>query len=355
MKSCLQPLRTSVLAFFLLAACGRAAEPLTTTYFYDEESMRYLTLRQTSATGVEVIMRWASEPGSTGMWTGQGNRKDNLLTFAALVDEGQDRGSYFIAKGGESKMEILFKPGQKMPQDPGILGIYRRVSDEKRLQLARKESQAADERLGVTLKEAAHSASGADKTMPADWKARWPALLGRWMRIAYQPTEPVKAKPAPPSVAGAGKDTPTPEKDVEYWLKRAQATAAAYGFMQQQPVLTISSWDGEYDDGFGGHVSIRRAKDGKLRVNLNCTRVNENQGADLAGQIPPEAVTSKNDETTAAAVFIEADVPEAAKEVSIMLKRKGSFLWVETKRKATPPGSLSWFDGIYRWSEVPKE
>ena len=355
MKSCLQPLRTSVLAFFLLAACGRAAEPLTTTYFYDEESMRYLTLRQTSATSVEVIMRWASEPGSTGMWTGQGNRKDNLLTFAALVDEGQDRGSYFIAKGGESKMEILFKPGQKMPQDPGILGIYRRVSDEKRLQLARKESQAADERLGVTLKEAAHSASGADKTVPADWKARWPALLGRWMRIAYQPTEPVKAKPAPPSVAGAGKDTPTPEKDVEYWLKRAQATAAAYGFMQQQTVLKSSSWDGEYDDGFGGHVSIRRAKDGKLRVNLNCTRVNENQGSDLAGQIPPDSVNSKNDETTAAAVFIETDVPEAAKEVSITLKRKGSFLWVETKRKATPPGSLSWFDGIYRWSEVPKE
>jgi hypothetical protein len=38
-----------------------------------------------------------------------------------------------------------------------------------------------------------------------------------------------------------------------------------------------------------------------------------------------------------------------------MLKRKGGFLWVETKRKATPPGSLSWFDGIYRWSPVPKE
>ena len=355
MKSCLQPLRTSVLAFFLLAACGRGAEPLTTTYFYDEESMRYLTLRQTSATGVEVLMRWASEPGSTGIWTGQGNRKDNLLTFAALVDEGQDRGSYFIAKGGESKMEILFKPGQKMPQDPGILGIYRRVSDEKRLQLARKESQAADERLGAALKEASHTWSGVDKTVPADWKARWPALLGRWMRIAYQPTELVKAKPAPPSAAGAGKDAATPEKDVNYWLKHAQATAAAYGFMQQPPVLKSSSWDGEYDDGFGGHVSIRRAKDGKLRVNLNCTRVNENQGADLAGQIPPEAVTSKNDETTAAAVFIETDVPEAAKEVSITLKRKGSFLWVEAKRKATPPGSLSWFDGIYSWSEVPKE
>jgi hypothetical protein len=353
MNSCLPPLQIPVLALFLFAACGRGAEPLTTAHFYDEEGMRHLTLRNTSATGVEVVMRWATDPGSTGTWTGQGNRKDNGVTFAAVVEEGQDRGTYFIAKGGESKMEILFKPGQKMPQDPGILGVYRRVSDDKRLQLARKEAQAADERLGAALKEAVHDWPTADKAVPADWKARWPALLGRWMKIAYQPPEPAKAKPAQPFQAG--RDTPTPEKDAQYWLKLAQANALAYGFIQQSPVLKTSSWDGEYDDGFGGHVSIRRAKDGKLRVNLNCTRVNENQGADLAGQIPAEAVKTKNDESTATAVFIEPDVPEEAKEVSITLKRKGCFLWLETKRKATPPGSLSWFDGIYRWSPVPVE
>ncbi len=353
MNSRLQPFQISVLAFVLLVVCGRSAETLTTAHYYDEESKRFLTLRQTSATGMEVIIRYASEPGSTGMWTGQGNRKDNLTTFAAQVEEGQDRGSYFIAKGGESKMEVLFKPGQKMPQDPGILGIYRRVSDEKRLQLARKESQAADERLNVALKEASHSWSGADKLVPADWKARWPALLGRWMKIAYQPPEPAKVKPAQPFPAV--KDAPASEKDVQYWLKLAQATAAAFGFIQQPAVLKSSSWDGEYDDGFGGHVSIRRAKDGKLRVNMNCTRVNENQGADLVGQIPAEAVKTQNDELIAAAVFTETDVPENAKEVSITLKRKGGFLWVETKRKATPPGSFAWFDGIYRWSEMPKE
>jgi hypothetical protein len=354
MNSRPQSFHLPVLALVLFAACVRGAEPPKLIHFYDEEGMRYLTLRQTSATGVEVVTRWASEPGSTGLWTGQGNRKDNVVTFAAVVDEGQDRGSYFIAKGGESKMEILFKPGQKMPQDPGILGIYRRVSDEKRLQLARKEHQAAEERLNAALKEAAHIWTGADKAVPADWKARWPALLGRWMKISYQPPEPAKVvKPAPP--ISAGKDTFSPEKDVQYWLKYAQATAAAYGFIQQPPVMKSSSWDGEYDDGFGGHVSIRRAKDGKLRVSLTCTRVNENQGADLAGQIPAEAVKSQNDESTAAAVFIEPDVPENAKEVSITLKRKGSFLWVETKRKASPPGSLSWFDGIYRWSAVPVE
>ncbi len=93
-----------------------------------------------------------------------------------------------------------------------------------------------------------------------------------------------------------------------------------------------------------------------MRVNLTCTRVNENQGSDLAGQIPAEAVKSNKDgESTAEAVFVETDVPEAAKDVSVSLKRKGGFLWVEIKRKASPPGSMSWFDGIYRWSPMPVE
>ena len=344
-----------VLAFSFLVTCGHGAEPLPVTHFYDEESQRYLTLRNTSAASVEVSVRWATDPGSTSTWTGQGNRKDNGVVFAAVVEEGQDRGTYFIAKGGESKMEILFKPGQKMPQDAGILGIYRRVSDEKRLQLARKESQAAEARLNEVLKEASYSWSGADKAVPADWKAKWPGLLTRWMKIAYQPPEPAAAKPAQPFPVAKG--TPAAEKDAAYWLKIAQATAMAYGFMQQMPDAKNSgAWDGEYDDGFGGHVSIRSAKDGKMRVNLSCTRGNENQGSDLGGQIPAEAVKSKKDgESTAETVFAEAEVPEAAKDVSVSLKRKGGFLWVEIKRKAAVPGSASWFDGIYRWSPVPME
>ncbi|WP_395742671.1 hypothetical protein [Prosthecobacter sp.] len=352
MNSCPQPFRAIVLAFVLATAWGRGAE--TVVHYYDEEGMRYLTLRNTSATGVEVLLRNASEPGSTGIWTGQGNRKDNVVTFAAAVDEGQDRGSYFIAKGGESKMEVLFKPGQKMPQDVGILGIYRRVSDDKRLQLARKEFQAAEGRLNAALKEAPHLWAGPDKTVPGEWKARWPWLLGRWMKIAYQPPEPKQVKPAQPF--SSGKETISPEKDAQYWLKLAQVTAVAYAFVLQAPdPKSMGAWDGEYDDGFGGHVSIRRAKDGKLRVNLSCTRVNENQGSDLAGQIPAESVKTKNDESTAGAVFIEGDVPDDAKEISITLKRKGGFLWVETKRKVAPPGALSWHDGIYRWSPVPVE
>ncbi len=334
-------------------ACLHAAEAPQVARFYDEEGLRYLTLRNTSATGVEVQVRWASEPGSTGTWLGQGTRKDNVVTFAASVEEGQDRGTYYIAKGGESKMEILYRPGQKMPQDAGLLGIYRRISDEKRLQLARKEAQAAEVRLTETLKEAAHTWPAADKPVPADWKARWPGLLGRWMKIAYQPPEAPKPKAGQPPVAA--KDVASPERDAEYWLKIAQATALGYGFMQQMPPLKSTSWDGEYDDGFGGHVSIRSTKDGKLRVNLNCTRVNENQGGDLQGQILPEAVKKNGEESTAQAVFIEPDVPENAREVNVTLKRIGGFLWVEIRRKAALPGVFSWHDGIYRWGPVPVE
>jgi hypothetical protein len=354
MNSRLHPQPIAVLAFLLFGACGLHAAPLPVAHYFDEESLRYLTLRNTSATGVEVIVRWATDPGSTATWTGQGSRKENLVLFAAVVEEGQDRGTYFIAKGGESKVEIQFKPGQKMAQDTGILGSYRRVSDEKRLQLARKESQAADARLSEVLKEASHGWPGADKGVPADWKARWPGLLSRWMKISYQPPEPVKVKPA--QLFPSAKETPLSEKDARFWLKLAQATAMAYGFIQQMPdPKSAGAWDGEYDDGFGGHVSIRRAKDGKLRVNLSCTRGNENQGSDLTGQIPAEAVKSKDGESTAAAVFVVTEVPEDAKDVSVMLKRKGGFLWLETKRKAAPPGNASWFDGIYRWAAVPTE
>jgi hypothetical protein len=128
-----------------------------------------------------------------------------------------------------------------------------------------------------------------------------------------------------------------------------------FSFAQQMPSLKAGSWDGEYDDNIGGHVSIRKSKDGRLNVTLSCTRVNENQGGDLTGKILADAVKTKDGESTASAVFIEGDVPDDAKEVTVTLKRKGGFLWVETKRKATPPGSLSWFDGIYRWAEPPKE
>lgn len=354
MRHFLPSLTISALVLSSLVSLVVGAEPQAVSHFFDEVGQRYLTLRKAAGVRIEVEFRFASEPGSTATWSGLGERKENQVIFAAQVEEGQDRGAYFIAKGGESKMEVSFKPGQKMPQDAGILGMYRRVSDEKRLQLARREFEAADDRLNAALKTATRAWPAEDKPVAADWKQRWPVLQGRWMKIAYQAPEPVKPNPAQPFAAG--KEQPLQEKDVNYWLKLAQVTSMAYGYAQQPPDLKgKGAWDGEYDDGFGGHVSIRRSKDGKLRVTLTCTRVTELQGADLTGQIPPESVKSKGAENTAEAVFVEPDVPEAAKDVKVSLKRKGGYLWVETQRKQAPPGSFAWFDGIYRWSPVPVE
>lgn len=355
----MNPRFTVLSLFFVLViwGCdgGHAAEAPALAHYFDEIGQRYLTVQNLGGTRVSVTLRWAMDPGSAGTWAGNGERRDNQILFAASVEEGQDRGAFFIAKGGESKLEINFRPGQKMPQDPGILGVYRRASDEKLLQLVRKESQAADDRLAASLKNASRTWPTEDKPVAADWKSRWAELRGRWMKIAYQPPEPAKPKPGAllPSPA---KDAAVPEKDSNYWLKLAQATALGYFFMQTPPdAASTGAWNGDYDDGFGGRVSIRQAKDGKLRVNLSCSRVGDMQGADLSGEMPLSAVKSQNGEQSAAAVFIEPEVPVDAKEVRVTLRRKGGFLWVQTSRKAQPPGSFAWFDGIYRWMPVPVE
>lgn len=353
----LLPLRLAAL-FVLMHASARllAAEAAGTSYYYDEVGMRHLTLQPVGTTQTEVRVRSAAEPGTAGVWVGQGSRKDNQLVFAALVEEGQDRGTYFIAKGGESKLEILFRPGQKMPVDAGLLGTYRHISEEKRLQLVRKEFQAAEERLALAIKNASRTWLAEDRAMASDWKSRWPALRERWMKIAYQP--PTPAKPAPGVLLPAGKGRPALEMDADYWMKLGQVTAMGYYFMGQMPDgKSQEAWAGDYDDGFGGQVSIRQTKDGRLRVSLTCSRVSELQGADMQGNIPAEGVKVKKgaEPASAEAVFIEPELPEASKEARVRLKRKGGFLWVETERQQAPPGRLSWFDGVYRWMPPPTE
>lgn len=334
---------------------GRAAEPPTPACYYDEAGLRHLSLQSLGGGQVEIRVRWSSSPGANGIWLGQGTRREGQLVFAALVEEGQDRGSYFVAKG-ESKLEIQFRPGQKMPQDPGVLGVYRHISEEKRLQLVRKESQAAEDRLAAALKNGSRTWPTEDRSAAGDWKSRWPALRDRWMKIAYQPASPANVKPGVPSPTVKGR--PAAEGDVAYWLKLAEAAFLGYSFLEPLPESrSQGSWDGEYYDGFGGGVSIRKTSDGRLRVSLTCTRVSELHGADVQGNVPAEAVKAAKagEAATAEAVFIEAELPENARDVRVRLKRKGGFLWVETERKQAPPGRLSWFDGIYRWSPVPAE
>ena len=340
--------------WLLLGVCAAplfSAEPQAPSHFFDEPGRRYLSVRPQSGGRVEVTVRAAGDPGSSWLWVGQGTRQEKQIVFAAVVAEDQDRGAFFVAKGGESKLEISFRPGQKMPQDPGILGVYRHISEEKLTQLMKKEFQAAEDRLDAILKNASRTWSGVDKAVEGDWKTRWPGLREKWMKIAYQPPAQAAAKPTVAATTPS-KDAAGPEKDANRWLKLAQATALGYSFMQQPPELrSAGGWDGEYDDGFGGHVSIRRSKDGKLRVTLSCTRGGELQGTDLSGAIPAEAVREKDGESTAESVFTEG---EDQRQTQVRLRRKGGFLWVEATAKQ-PNVSAAWLDGVYRWSPVPAE
>lgn len=330
-----------------------SAEPQVKSHYFDEPGHRYLSLQVQPGGRVDVSVRAAGDPGSSWLWVGQGTRQEKQIVFAAVVAEDQDRGASFIAKGGDSKIEVSFRPGQKMPQDPGILGVYRHISEEKLTQLMKKEFQAAEDRLDATLKNASRTWSGVDKAVAGDLKTRWPGLREKWMKIAYQPPAQAAAKPTimPPTPL---KDTAASDKDSNYWLKLAQATALGYSFIQQPPELrSAGAWDGEYDDGFGGHASIRRSKDGKLRVTLSCTRGGELQGTDLSGAIPAEAVHEKDGESTAESVFTEG---EDQRQTQVRLRRKGGFLWLEVKPITKQPGaSAAWLDGVYRWAPVPLE
>ncbi|MFO1441312.1 MAG: hypothetical protein U1F81_23535 [Verrucomicrobiaceae bacterium] len=341
---------------FLLCFALPLAAATKVTHYHDEAGGRHLTLTELDSKRVEVLVRWNFDPGSTTMWAGHGEKRESGLLFAATVaDETQDRGPFFTAKVSDTKILVAFRTEKPDQPDPGIRGEFRRISEEKWLQLSKKEFQAAEARLEAAWKNAMRDGRTDDKALVPDWKLRWPKLRELWMKNAYTPPSPPPAKAKPGPLAKPAIATP-PDKDGNYWLKLAQATMLAYAFNEQRvDVKNDGAWDGEYDDGFGGHVSIRTAKDGRLRVNLTCTRGTEAQGSDLNVEIPAAALKQKNGTRTAEGTTRppEAESPEAPKSIRVMLRREGGGLWVDVSRPVTASTQAAWLDGIYRWSPVP--
>jgi hypothetical protein len=264
------------------------------------------------------------------------------MSFARIVGEGESQGTFFVAKISDSRLEIDYKPQQKAPQDAGINGSYRRVNESKLLQLAKKEFQAADERLQASLKNAAKVWDRRDRPALDLWKEQWPNLRQRW--IALSPSNLGSTKTAGNSS----------EKNSADWVWAAQATARGYYFVETQPdAKTPLGWEGEYDDLGGGHASLRLGADGKLRLNLASFRIEGDEATTVEATAAAEDLTEeKNGRLTTKFTLPATEKANADQQPQITLTKIGRYLVVETHHaeKLTPRG---WFDGIYRGAPVP--
>ncbi len=333
-----------------------ALEAPREVHYYDETTNRHLTVTNGDFGKVLVAIRSIGGPGSFSRWLGDGNRKDKEIIFAQTVGEDQERGTFFVAKGGESKLEVGYKPGQREPQDAGINGLYRHITEEKRLSLARKEFDFADDALAQLFKTAPKSWAVEDRPAAGEWKNHWADLRVRWMGLIFKPAIIPVTKTAP-GTAPKPSDIVPPEKQADYWIALSETTGMAIAFISApMDKLIPPGWEGDYDDGFGGHVNLRMRDKGVMRVSLTCTRGSgDGQTAELSGDIPAASLKSeKNKDLITTYTHTDAELKPADKPAVVRLRKFGHFLFVETGHAERYAGR-AWFDGIYRWTPPPKE
>ncbi|SKB04760.1 hypothetical protein SAMN02745166_04095 [Prosthecobacter debontii] len=337
----MRDLALSLALFFYVSASAVGQTLGEPQIYYDESGKRYATLSSGDFGSNRITIRLAGDPGSLNEWRGQGQRQGKEMAFARIVGEGESPGTFFVAKITDSRLEIDYKPQQKAPQDAGINGSYRRVNESKLLQLAKKEFQAADERLQASLKNAAKVWDRRDRPALDLWKELWPGLRQRWIALS-------------PSNLGAAKAGSTSEKNSADWVWAAQATARGYYFVETQPdAKTALGWEGEYDDLGGGHASLRLGADGKLRLNLASFRIEGDEATTVEATAAAADLTEeKNGRLTAKFTLPATEQTTGDQQPQITLTKIGRYLVVETDHaeKLTPRG---WFDGIYRGAPVP--
>jgi len=275
-------------------------------------------------------------------WRPQG--KELLVSQITGVDT--PRETFFVVKSRESKLEIAYAPGEREPQDAGINGIYSRISEDKVLSMAKKEFKAADDHLDEVLKTFPKTWPGGDRRAVGQWKDRWPGSRENWVKLVFEPA----SVPGPDRKALEGK--------ADYWIALMEATALAQGFIAGSTFEKAAEpgWNGEYDDGFGGHVSLRRGADGSLFVSLTYYRGNglEPETGELTGRIPAASLTQEGDVFTANYTHTPPELPAGTVPAKIKLRKAGHFLTVETQ-DAGRYVERGWFDGVYRWGPVPVE
>ncbi|MDB6140029.1 MAG: hypothetical protein JWO94_3101 [Verrucomicrobiaceae bacterium] len=353
------------LAAAFISLASLAADAVPDPHYFDETGMRHLVLTKAGADATRVTIRFATDPGSASLWTGIGQRKDKQLVFAQEVEDGADRGTFYIANISDSKVDIIVKPGQKKGLDASLAGTYHHASEQKLQQLAKKEAQAASTRLQTAFKNASKKWSAADRPALSLWKDQWPGLRDRWMEISLTPPKmngPAKPAatapppPPPPPLLSPGTASNPADKPAAYWFKLAEVTAHGYAFVETAAdPKTGTDWEAEYDDFAGGHVSITKMRDGGLHVTLSISRVGDTQAGTMDALVKAGDV-SKDKSGNLSADFVVADpeVTDTAQRARIHLTRMGRYLQVEAQQ--TQHYSLrGWFEGIYRGSPPPKE
>jgi len=329
-----------------LAAVAEAeVESPKTVHYYDEASFRHVMVTEGEKGAVSFVVRW-SNPDYFTQWIGDGIRKEDELIVSQITGEDTPRGTHFVGKIRESKLEIAYVPGELEPQDAGINGNYSRISADKVLSLAKKEYKAADDHLDEILKTAPKTWPGADRRVLGPWKDRWPGLRENWVKLVFEPA----ALPASDRKALEGK--------TEYWIALMEATGLAQGFIAGTMFEKAAEpgWDGEYDDGFGGHVSLRRGADRSLILSMSYYRGSgmEPETSELTGRIPAASQAQEGDVFTANYTHTPPELPTGTVPAKIKLRKAGHFLTVETQ-DAGRYVKRGWFDGVYRWGPVPVE
>ena len=337
------------LALFGVSVSAPAASSAEAAVYYDEATRRYLTLEPGDFGKTRVIVRFAGDPGSLNQWTGQGTRNERELVFSRVVNEGEDPGAQFVARISDSKVEVDYKPQQKSPVDAVINGSYRRANENKILQLAKKEFQAADERLKNSRKTAAKNWDRRDRAALDVWKGQWPVLRQKWVDLFTSGTMPAAA--AAQSVA---EKAPANGKTAKDWVNVAQATARGYYFVETLPdPKTGLGWEGDYFDLGGAHVNLRLGQDGRLRATLVSYRMPGDEASTLDATFQPEEMREeKNGSKVAETVIKNPEVKVESQQARVRLIKTGRYLQVEIENAQRYAGR-GWFEGIYRGAPVP--
>ena len=312
-------------------------------HYLEEESGRILRIDESDPAKVKVQVRFPGEPGFFFLWHGEGVKDGTELAFSRLLAEEEVPGAKFLAKGG-GRLEVLFAPEQIEPADEGILGEYRRLSEEKRLSLATRALKAADSALERSRKSWGGKREPGLSEALEEWKLRWPVLRQRWVGRNTLPSDTKTTTPLPPA-------------DEVYRVIEATGQAIAL-FQHPRPEGDAPpDGSGNYHDGFGGGLTLRSRSDGSFRINFGWQRGDlEVMGSEFGVDIPAAEIKRARggDDWHADFNLPDPDLPEVGPRARLRLAKKGRFLFVELLdgTRHTGPG---WVDGIYLWGPIPVE